>query len=193
MNVLGSFQEIASGWFLTKDELTELLIATLAVAVAFSWPIPALFPFMLAVSAFGLVLHELAHKYAALNVGHRARFKMSVKGLLVTVFTSVLTMGIVKIGIPGAVHLTSEPPKSDHMAQIALAGPLVNMIVALSFALLKYASPLSLLVAVPNASLAVFNLLPFPPLDGSHVRKHSWRLWALSFGLALVVGVIVLL
>jgi len=174
-------------WFISRNEIYELAISSIAIAVAFSYPILALLPFQLLVAGLGLAFHELAHKYAAMNVGHRARFSMSVKGLLISLFASILTMGTVKVGIPGAVHITSEMPPRDQMAQIAFAGPLVNMVVALLFALLKYASPLSVLVALPNASLALFNLLPIPPLDGSHIRRYSWRFWALAFGLATAV------
>jgi len=173
--------------------MRDLAIATLGIAAAFSVPFLATFPLMLLVAASGLLLHELAHKYAAMNVGCSARFKMSEKGVLASILASALTLGVVKVGIPGAVHITSEQPRGDYMAQIAFAGPLVNIIVALMFGLIKYASPLALLIAIPNLSLACFNLLPVKPLDGSYIWPYSKKMWGLCFGLALAAVPVVAL
>jgi len=58
---------------------------------------------------------------------------------------------------------------------VALAGPLANLIIALIFGLIirfsefnQFTSLLSVIVYA-NILLAVFNLLPIPPLDGSKV------------------------
>ncbi len=58
---------------------------------------------------------------------------------------------------------------------VALAGPLANLIIALTFGLIirfselnQFTSLLSIIVYA-NILLATFNLLPIPPLDGSKV------------------------
>ena len=57
------------------------------------------------------------------------------------------------------------------IAKVAIAGPLANFSIALLFGIfLRFTSiltlPLSLIVYI-NIFLGLFNLLPFPPLDGS--------------------------
>lgn len=60
-------------------------------------------------------------------------------------------------------------------ALVAIAGPLANLITAFSFALLirflPYSNLTSLLeiIVYANILLAIFNLIPIPPLDGSKI------------------------
>lgn len=60
-------------------------------------------------------------------------------------------------------------------ATVAIAGPLSNLIIALIFGLLMRLFPLSQLmeffaiIVYANILLAVFNLVPIPPLDGSKI------------------------
>ena len=70
-------------------------------------------------------------------------------------------------------------PKKD-FAKVAVAGPIANILLALFFSLLIRILPstsafflnlkdiFSLIVWV-NLTLAIFNLVPIPPLDGSHI------------------------
>lgn len=64
-------------------------------------------------------------------------------------------------------------------ALVALAGPMVNMIIAVACSLVLRFSPAASLgesfttmlihVVIINVSLACFNLIPLPPLDGYHI------------------------
>ena len=87
---------------------------------------------------------------------------------------------------PVPVYLNNlKHPKRDELL-VALAGPLSNALLALAAALIGYVllpllagqAPMSLLYSlfsffmtfiVVNLSLAFFNLIPLPPLDGSSI------------------------
>lgn len=91
-------------------------------------------------------------------------------------------------------------------ALVGLAGPLANLFLAISFVVLIRlfvgSLPTTLLslfyiIARANVSLAVFNLLPVPPLDGSKILyalfPDSWRAWQNLFDRYGWVGILLLI
>lgn len=135
-----------------------------------------------------LPVHEFAHGFAASKLGDPTpRYQGR---LTLNPFAHIDYLGaacILLFGFGWAKPVGVNPnnfkrPKAD-MALTALAGPLSNLIVALIAMLLANAVRLFVTawsaflyihlflfyIAYINVSLAVFNLIPIPPLDGSRL------------------------
>jgi Zn-dependent protease/CBS domain-containing protein len=121
---------------------------------------------------FCVVLHELGHSLVA------QRFGVGVRE-------------IVLLPIGGVARLLSEPKKPLHELLIALAGPLVNVVIAVGLLIALQVSPVQLFdvelhkqaIGAPslrallvsllygNVVLAVFNMVPALPMDGGRVLR----------------------
>ena len=146
----------------------------------------------------GIVIHESAHALAAYVLGDktaRSRGRVSLNPLAhIDPFGTVL-LPLLMLAAGGPVFAFAKPvpvylnnlkhPKRDELL-VALAGPLSNVLLALAGALIGYVllpllagqAAMSLLYylfsffmtfIVVNLSLAFFNLIPLPPLDGSSI------------------------
>lgn len=146
----------------------------------------------------GIVIHESAHALAAYVLGDktaRSRGRVSLNPLAhIDPFGTVL-LPLLMLAAGGPVFAFAKPvpvylnnlkhPKRDELL-VALAGPLSNALLAFAAALIGYVllptlagqAPMNLLYSlfsffmtfiVVNLSLAFFNLIPLPPLDGSSI------------------------
>lgn len=146
----------------------------------------------------GIVIHESAHALAAYVLGDktaRSRGRVSLNPLAhIDPFGTVL-LPLLMLAAGGPVFAFAKPVpvylnnlkhhKRDELL-VALAGPLSNALLALAAALIGYVllptlagqAPMNLLYSlfsffmtfiVVNLSLAFFNLIPLPPLDGSSI------------------------
>ena len=135
-----------------------------------------------------LPVHELAHGYVADKLGdHTARWSGR---LTLNPFAHLDPMGTLMIFLSGVGFAKPVPvnPRNFRnyktgMALTALAGPVSNLLMAfLSMLILRIfflflPAGLALTVAIVffqqfaliNISLAIFNLLPIPPLDGFRI------------------------
>jgi stage IV sporulation protein FB len=133
--------------------------------------------FILAV--FGCVLlHELGHALMARRYG-------------------ITTRDITLLPIGGLARLEQIPKQPEQELMIALAGPLVNIAIALLLvagqmiaavggpwvALSPEAGALAANLAGVNVALAVFNLLPAFPMDGGRILRSLLAMW-ISYGRA---------
>lgn len=135
-----------------------------------------------------LPMHELAHAVVADKCGDdTARLKGRISLNPFAHLDIIGTVMIFLFGIGYAKPVPVNPARLKHprrdMALISLAGPASNLVMGfvaifITFALESFGSDNAGLMAVSsffwyaasvNVTLAVFNLLPVPPLDGSKI------------------------
>ncbi len=186
-------------------ETIHLVASLVVLTVAFAYPSTE--PTMLAVIALsvgsGFIFHELGHKFTAQRFGYTAVYEASPMGLLLAIFLKIIT-GVV-FAAPGAVmirkrqsYYSNDDRYYDMLTQsretwkIALAGPLINVALAVVFMGIMFLSDSALMQtmglygAYVNVFLAGFNMIPFGPLDGAKVFKHNPAMWGFV-GLPLVL------
>lgn len=143
----------------------------------------------------GFMLHELAHKVVAQRFGAWAEFRSYPLGLLIGVVTSLLGM---IIAAPGAVYIQGAISRKQN-GLISIAGPLTNVglgVIFLALGLWMQSGLLAIAlywIGSVNTLLAVFNLLPIPPLDGSKVLRWNIPVYAVTFGTTVILAAMLLL
>lgn len=136
-----------------------------------------------------IIIHELAHGYAADSMGDptpRLAGRLTWNPIVhMDLFGSIILPALLIFsGAPFVLGWAKPVPFNPYRlnnqkwggALVALAGPLSNIALAGVFALLLRFFTFSPLVmsfmvgvVVTNIALAVFNLVPIPPLDGHHI------------------------
>jgi Zn-dependent protease len=145
-------------------------------------------PYALGISAFvtivGFLMHELAHKFAAQRYGAWAEFGLFPMGLVLCLFFSLFGF---LFAAPGAVYIQGSITKRQY-GVISIVGPLTNLAFGAAFMLLWLYAPVGAalsfafyMIGFLSVWMALFNLLPIPPFDGSKVIVWSVPVWLLAF------------
>ena len=151
------------------------------------------------------VLHEFAHKYLAKRYGLFAEYGIIREGAIFTAL-GIIPFFPFKFIAPGAVFVrgSSNP---EETGRIALAGPFTNLILSGIFLTLSglgerietFLDPsisfqLSIsfyFLALISSTIAMFNLIPFGPLDGSSILKWDKNIFIVTFVFALTSWLLV--
>jgi len=139
---------------------------------------------------YSAILHEIMHGFIAYRLGDPTakllgRLTLNPVKHLDIFYSLLLPLGLFFSHLPiigGAKPVPVDPfnlrDRRKDMALVSLAGPLTNVILAiLGTLILKIigsnlpdeAFTIVIMVITYNVSLAIFNLLPIPPLDGSKI------------------------
>ena len=155
--------------------------------------------FIIALLVESIVLHEMAHGYVALLFGdqtakHQGRLTLNpiphidpVWTVIIPIAAYILSKGTFIIGGAKPVPVNPFNYRRPVLGDIcvSVAGVAVNFLIAvmmillLNFVQFIFGGPRETLavqvllnVALLNIVLAMFNLIPIPPLDGSHLFKY---------------------
>ncbi|MDO8642657.1 MAG: metalloprotease [Candidatus Woesearchaeota archaeon] len=193
MAYLSTHRQRVHRFFTTSNrEVLDLVKAWAAISLAFGILLnhglsltPHFFT-VLITAAFtvgvGFLLHEMGHKIVAQRYGLFAEFRSFDTMLLLAIFFSFF--GFI-FAAPGAVMIQGRVSREQN-GKISLAGPLINVLLALLFfAALQATNLYALRIGLAiNAMLALFNLIPFGNFDGKKIFEWNRQVW----GTLLVAG-----
>ena len=165
---------------------------------------------------FSVVAHEIAHGYAALKQGDATAYQLGrltwnpVKHIdpFLTIVLPLVMFFTTGAAIGGAKPVPVNPRNYRHFKRgdiiVSLAGVATNLVIAIacviliailgaigqaapaSVSTLEIAQAVLVLGIRLNWNLIIFNLLPIPPLDGSHIMKYllppAWSMKYAEFG-----------
>lgn len=141
-------------------------------------------------AVIGLTVHEFSHAYAAYRLGDttaKELGRVSLNPLKHIDWIGFFLIVVAGFGWAKPVTFNPQNLKNKHRDEIliSIAGPLSNLILAILFFVIArslyfvsffngtdlglWIINLIVLWGVINIALFIFNLIPLPPLDGSHI------------------------
>jgi len=164
-------------------------------------------------------MHEIAHGSVALRLGdptakNAGRLTLNPLKHIDTFGTILLPLLLVLIRSPFVVGWAKPVPVNPYnfrdqrwgALKVSVAGPATNFLIAVIFGLAIRFIPLPEtlkflfgLIVIYNFVLALFNLIPIPPFDGSHIlfsvlpaRFNSLKIFLHQYGLYLLLALMFL-
>ncbi|MEM0506900.1 MAG: site-2 protease family protein [Thermosphaera sp.] len=184
------------------EEVFSIMVASLAIGFVFaSTYLYRLnvysFVGVFLIASFSVIAHEMAHRQVARIMNCYSRYALYPLGLLVTLLSSLPVIPI-KIILPGVTVIIPRTYDHSELKRIegitSVAGPLVNISFSIAgFISMGVLGPLEGMshyiryFIYINSWIALFNLLPIPPLDGSKVLRWNLPLYLISFVAALAL------
>jgi len=173
----------------TNKELRDLIIAIIILAVIFSFPdFSGFFLISIIIVIFSYFVRELMHKFMARKFGCMSTFKLWPPGILIgtmSMFLKYFWDWNIVFAVPGFAEImpyrfgrmgfkvARTTPKD--LGLIAIAGTGMNVFFAVLFKI--FPGGIFQTLSLYNGLIALFNLIPISPLDGSKIFLWSMVIW----------------
>lgn len=197
----------------TIREVGDMLVSIVALGFLFSFSpgflpegSPWLMNLLMATLLSGVVwtLHVAAQKLMARRYECRTTYFMSphfiVVAILLTLFISVMSFGqfVLIVAVVGFVNVSTKYSMRlgykfmgltlKETGEVAAAGWIANVLFALLLKVLHPIYPAFFAYFIGmNLWVALFNLLPIPPLDGSKILSWNVAAWVISLALSITL------
>lgn len=188
-------------------EIRDLVVAAVVLSAVFAYQGANLSLFLANLPAaalgvaLGFLLHELSHRFFARRYKCHAEFRLWKVGLMLAVLFALISNGGFVFAAPGAVVIfesvdvwgSVRPLGKKRYGIVSIAGPVTNVVLAGIFfaANAFHASEIFTFAMMVNIWLAIFNMLPIPPLDGSKVFAWDRRIWVAFFAFLIALFILI--
>ncbi len=183
----------------SKEEIRDIIVSVVALIVILAWqPFPKFgfdhqsLPYFVVIIIVAFLLHEMAHKFVARKFDLAAHYRMWAPGILFGMIFMIIGLKFVAVG---AVHVYPYKfgrwgyrrlkVQDGELGVIASVGPLTNITLAIICSL--FTGPVFAYATLINAWIALVNLLPFPPLDGSKIVMWKPWIWGMMIAISLIL------
>lgn len=188
---------------LTYEELYNIVVCVFVTSLILAYnPVtPAetfeKMPRALFSAAIAFLIHLSAQKIMAGRLACSAFYRLWLPGLVVSML--LMVVGIKPILLIGAVSLSAykfgrfgykgRQMTMTEIGWIGVVGPAANIVMAYLFKIYAASTGSSLLyyMAMVNGLMALFNLVPIKPLDGSKVVLWNPMLWIFLVFILLLI------
>ncbi len=182
--------------------MRDVIITIVSLAFFFSfrrWSTANFISYLILCGA-AFLLHIYTQKWYARKIECTAEYSILPNLLFFSYIFSFFSNGFIVFAALGTILArTSYKTRIGYtytglsraeIGKIAIIGSVFNLLLALILKLFQGFNPLVASFMNVNLWLAVFNLLPIPPLDGSKVVISNRTGWILLFSISLVLALI---
>jgi Zn-dependent protease len=169
---------------MNRTEFIHILISVITISLAFSLAFIQSFPLVFFTVGLGFIMHEMGHRAVAKRFGCIAQYRAWMEGLVLALIMAFATGGRFIFAAPGAVYIYKPGLTRRENGMISAAGPMMNILLGVFFLWFFMGTSFPEFAQwgfKVNMFLALFNLVPFGPLDGAKVLEWNRTVWAIMF------------
>lgn len=189
---------------ITPREIVVLLISPLVLAAAFilaekTWNLPAAIGIYVIIAAVAMIARDLVQKMVARHYAIPSELRFWGLGTLILFLTGGYFGNVfgaaTRFDLNEAVANEESGAARKKVAFVALAGPVISIVLAAAFISLFPLGGLFYLVAITGFSMnlmsAAYAMMPFIPMEGADVYRWHAKVWLLMF-VPLILGYMII-